>query len=108
LILTIFLIFKLGLSGLRDQLADHLQKMHAWKDYLEQDREYESEKIQERTEKEIFDRAYDDQLHYMAEVLLGEHNKLQNLAKLRVIEDQEVRVVFCALQNVDFELLFDL
>jgi cortexillin 1/2 len=78
-----------GLSGLRDHLAEHLKAMHSWKDYLEQDREYEAEKIQERTEKEIYDRAYDDQLEYMGEALQSEHNKLQNLAKLRVIEDQE-------------------
>jgi len=63
--------------------------MNKWKDYLEQDREYESEKIQERTEKEIIDRNFEDQLEFLSESLSSENRKLQVLLKQREIEEQQ-------------------
>jgi len=65
--------------------------MNRWKDYLEQDREYESEKVQERSEKEIIDRNFEDQLEYLADALASENKKLQVLLKQREIEEQQAK-----------------
>jgi cortexillin 1/2 len=78
-----------ALDLLRKNLIEHLNDMNRWKDYLEQDREYESEKIQERTEKEIIDRNFEDQLEYLADALGSENRKLQVLLKQREIEEQQ-------------------
>jgi len=78
-----------GLEILRKNLIEHLNDMNKWKDYLEQDREYESEKIQERTEKEIIDRNFEDQLEFLSESLSSENRKLQVLLKQREIEEQQ-------------------
>lgn len=62
--------------------------MHTWKGYLEQQREYESETIQIRTEQEISSRQFEDQLEYLQGVLSSENKKLQVLLKQREIEEQ--------------------
>jgi len=80
-----------GLEILRKNLIEHLNDMNRWKDYLEQDREYESEKVQERSEKEIIDRNFEDQLEYLADALASENKKLQVLLKQREIEEQQAK-----------------
>jgi chromosome condensin MukBEF ATPase and DNA-binding subunit MukB len=85
-----------ALDLLRKNLIEHLNDMNRWKDYLEQDREYESEKIQERTEKEIIDRNFEDQLEYLADALGSENRKLQVLLKQREIEEQQTASVSAA------------
>jgi hypothetical protein len=61
--------------------------MNTWKDYLEQDREYESEKVQLRTEKEISDRSFEDQVDALATSLAGENRKLEVLLKQYEVEE---------------------
>lgn len=78
-----------GLDVLRKNLLEHLHDMHVWKGYLEQDREYESEKIQMRAEGEIADRAFEDQLEYLSDALSSENKKLEELLSQRKLEEAE-------------------
>jgi cortexillin 1/2 len=77
-----------GLELIRKNLLEHLGDMTTWKGYLEQDREYESEQVQARTEKEITDRSFEDQCEYLADALASENRKLEVLLKQREIEDK--------------------
>jgi cortexillin 1/2 len=79
---------KKSLDVLRKNLIEHLNDMNQWKDYLEQDREYESEKIQLRAEKEIADRSFEDQLEYLSDSLGSENRKLEVLLRQREIEEK--------------------
>lgn len=76
-----------ALDVLRKNLLEHLRDMNTWKDYLEQDREYESEKIQLRTEKEIADRSFEDQVDALATSLAAENRKLEVLLKQYEVEE---------------------
>lgn len=86
-------------SSLRELLTVHVTSMHKWKEYLEQQREYESETIQLRTEQEISNREFEDQLEYLSEILSSEHNKLQTLLKQREFEEEEERKRRLARRN---------
>lgn len=77
-----------ALGVLRKNLVEHVVDMNKWKGYLEQQREYESETIQIRTEQEISSRQFEDQLEYLQQVLSSENKKLQVLLKQREIEEQ--------------------
>lgn len=77
-----------GLDELRKNLLEHLRDMGTWKGYLEQNREYDSETIQNRTEKDIADRSFEDQLDHLSEALATENKKLEGLLKAREIEEQ--------------------
>jgi len=77
-----------GLSVLRKNLLEHLGDMGIWKDYLEQQREYESETVQLRTEQEVSGRQFEDQLEYLSQALGSENKRLQALLKQREIEER--------------------
>lgn len=87
------------LSNLREHLTLHVSSMHKWKEYLEQQREYESETIQLRTEQEISNREFEDQLEYLSDILSAEHNKLQILLKQREFEEEEEKKRRLARRN---------
>ena len=78
-----------GLDALRKNLLEHLRDMNVWKDYLEQDRSYESEKVQLRAEAEIADRTFEDQLEYLTDALGSENKRLDELLAQRRIEEAE-------------------
>jgi cortexillin 1/2 len=78
-----------GLDALRKNLLEHLRDMNVWKDYLEQDRSYESEKVQIRAEAEIADRSFEDQLEYLTDALGSENKRLDELLAQRRIEEAE-------------------
>jgi hypothetical protein len=78
-----------GLDALRKNLLEHLRDMNIWKGYLEQDRDYESEKIQIRAEAEISDRTFEDQLEYLTDALGAENKKLDELLAQRRVEEAE-------------------
>lgn len=78
-----------GLDTLRKNLLEHLRDMNIWKGYLEQDRDYESEKIQIRAEAEISDRTFEDQLEYLSDALGSENKKLDELLAQRRVEEAE-------------------
>lgn len=78
-----------GLDALRKNLLEHLRDMNIWKDYLEQDRQYESEKIQLRAEGEIADRPFEDQLEYLTDSLGAENKRLDELLAERRREEAE-------------------
>jgi cortexillin 1/2 len=79
---------KSSLDVLRKNLVEHLNDMNQWKDFLEQDREYESERVQQRSEKEIADRSFEDQLEYLSDALGSENRKLEVLLRQREIEEK--------------------
>lgn len=76
-----------ALEVLRKNLLEHLRDMNTWKEYLEQDREYESEKVQLRTEKEIADRSFEDQVDALATSLAAENRRLEVLLKQYEVEE---------------------
>lgn len=78
-----------GLDALRKNLLEHLRDMNIWKDYLEQDREYESEQIQIRAEGEIADRSFEDQLEYLTDALGSENRRLDELLAQRRAEEAD-------------------
>lgn len=78
-----------GLDVLRKNLLEHLRDMNVWKDYLEQDRQYESEKIQIRAEGEIADRPFEDQLEFLSGELSAENKRLDELLSQRRLEESE-------------------
>lgn len=78
-----------GLDALRRNLLEHLRDMNIWKDYLEQDRQYESEKIQIRAEGEIADRPFEDQLEFLTDALGAENKRLDELLSQRRLEESE-------------------
>jgi hypothetical protein len=80
------------LDILRKNLIEHLNDMNYWKDYLEQDREFE--KVPERNEKEIVDRSFEDQVDYLTSALTDENRRLQVLLKQHEIEEQQVLFPF--------------
>eukprot|EP01120_Amphizonella_sp_Union-15-10_P001807 TRINITY_DN1194_c0_g1_i1.p1 TRINITY_DN1194_c0_g1~~TRINITY_DN1194_c0_g1_i1.p1 ORF type:complete len:462 (-),score=140.78 TRINITY_DN1194_c0_g1_i1:77-1387(-) len=77
-----------ALDLLRKNLIEHMNDMNVWKDYLEQDREYESDKIEMRAENEIKDRGFEDQISYLSDALESENRKLEALLKQREIEQK--------------------
>jgi hypothetical protein len=81
-------MFILGLDILRKNLIEHLNDMNYWKDYLEQDREFE--KVPERNEKEIVERSFEEQVDYLNSALTDENRRLQVLLKQHEIEEQQV------------------
>lgn len=85
-----------GLDALRKNLLEHLRDMNVWKDYLEQDRDYESEKVQIRAEAEIADRPFVDQLDYLKDALGDENKRLDELLAQRRIEEAEKKAALAA------------
>jgi len=81
----------LGLDQLRKNLIEHCNDMNVWKVYLEQEREYPSETIIQRSEKEIEGRPFDAQVLYLTDALDSENKKLQVLLKQREIEEEEAK-----------------
>jgi len=78
-----------GLEVLRKNLIEHMNDMNRWKDYLEQDRDYEADTIQIRAENDMKGRAFEDQLSYLSGALESENRKLEVLLKQREIEEKE-------------------
>lgn len=78
-----------GLDALRKNLLEHLRDMNIWKGYLEQDRTYDSEKIQIRAEAEVSDRSFEDQLEYLSDALSSENKRLDELLAQRRVEEAE-------------------
>eukprot|EP01128_Nolandella_sp_AFSM9_P010463 TRINITY_DN7237_c0_g1_i1.p1 TRINITY_DN7237_c0_g1~~TRINITY_DN7237_c0_g1_i1.p1 ORF type:complete len:448 (-),score=155.56 TRINITY_DN7237_c0_g1_i1:52-1374(-) len=74
-----------AITPLNETLTEHLKKLHEWKGFLAQDRDYESEKIQLLVEKEISDLSFDDQLFTLAEALSEENDKLKSLDRERKV-----------------------
>lgn len=75
-----------ALDVLRKNLIEHMNDMNIWKDYLEQGRTYEADKIQLRAENDIKDRVFEDQLAYLSGALESENRKLEVLLKQREIQ----------------------
>jgi len=82
-----------GLDLLRQNLLEHLVHMNKWKDYLEQDHEYESETVQLQAEKDIAVRPFEDQVEYLSISLSTENNHLENLLRQREIEAEQEKLV---------------
>jgi cortexillin 1/2 len=78
-----------GLDIIRKNLIEHLNDMSYWKDYLEQDREFE--KVSERSEKEIVERSFEDQVDYLTSAVSEENRRLQVLLKQHEIEEQQAK-----------------
>jgi len=66
-----------------------MNDMNIWKDYLEQGRTYEADKIQLRAENDIKDRVFEDQLAYLSGALESENRKLEVLLKQREIQQKD-------------------
>jgi chromosome segregation ATPase len=79
----------LGLDTLRKNLLEHLKDMNTWKVYLEQDRQYQAETIQQTTESSIAKSSFEDQLTVLSTALTSENTKLQLLLKDREREEAE-------------------
>lgn len=71
----------LQLAKLRTNLLQHVEDLNFWKKHLNQDREYESENIQLRTESELSNITTEEQIIYLSKLLDEENKKLQNLLK---------------------------
>jgi len=78
-----------ALDVLRKNLIEHMNDMNIWKDYLEQGRDYEADKIQLRAENDIKDRVFEDQLAYLSGALESENRKLEVLLKQREIQQKD-------------------
>jgi hypothetical protein len=78
-----------GLDTLRKNLLEHLKDMNTWKGYLEQDREYDSEKVQAKAEKEIITLAFEDQLEFLSGALADENKRLHDLLADHEAEEAE-------------------
>lgn len=78
-----------GLEVLRKNLVQHLGDMNTWKKYLEQDREYKAESIQNVTEKAIASASFEDQCTQLAAALGSENTRLEQLLKERELEQAE-------------------
>jgi chromosome segregation ATPase len=78
-----------GLDLLRKNLVEHLGDMHTWKKYLEQDREYKADSIQNVTEKAIASASFEDQCTQLSQALASENTRLQQLLKEREVEAAE-------------------
>jgi len=68
-----------GLDVLRKNLLEHVKDMNTWKEFLEQERDYEADTIQTKTEKEIISLSFEEQLEYLARALSDENKRLQAL-----------------------------
>lgn len=90
-----------GLDALRKNLLEHLRDMNIWKDYLEQDRSYESEKIQLRAEAEVADRSFEDQLEYLTDALGSENKRLDELLAQRRAEEAEKKAAAAGGNHAD-------
>jgi hypothetical protein len=78
-----------GLDTLRKNLLEHLKDMNTWKGYLEQDREYDSEKVHAKAEKEIITLAFEDQLEFLSTALSDENKRLHALLEDHEAEEAE-------------------
>eukprot|EP01121_Diplochlamys_sp_Union-15-3_P011802 TRINITY_DN3456_c0_g1_i1.p1 TRINITY_DN3456_c0_g1~~TRINITY_DN3456_c0_g1_i1.p1 ORF type:complete len:439 (+),score=104.80 TRINITY_DN3456_c0_g1_i1:50-1366(+) len=76
-----------ALDVLRKNLVEHLNDINTWKDYLEQDRKsHVPETPVIRDEKEVKDRAFEDQVTFLKGALDSENKKLEVLLKQREID----------------------
>lgn len=88
-----------GLDVLRKNLIEHLGDMNVWKKYLEQDREYKSESIQNVTEKAIASASFEDQCTQLSQALASENTRLQQLLKEREAEVAEREAALAAAKK---------
>jgi len=80
----------MSLDILRKHVLIHIRDLHTWKVYLEEDREFEPEKVKLTTDKQLEGKPFAEQVSLLDKALLEDNERLETLVKERELEAAEV------------------